>query len=292
MNEKLCTYAQSNLPGGIYWDPPEEVRIVLSGLKPSNDLCELILGLNDYLVTAIPNLHQDARSNMTQVKKNKTIKWLDELPEKQQLEVVELAVEMKLIVELESKKKSELIKSKRREKLIHAHTHLENTRKKNLSEKNQLSQLHLITTSEELHEAISNIYTSITTATKQKKELHSLLMNQVKIRKKVLGQNISIKFSQAGKQRPFSEIIEELSAFIDQNSVTELSPYVKDPSTLMGKRISHKFQLEDSEELLWYCGTVIEYDPHEKMHKILYDEEDEYCWFDVLIDNYRRLKGT
>ena len=103
---------------------------MLSGLKPSNDLCESILGLNDYLVTAIPNLHQDARSNMTQVKKNKTIKWLDELPEKQQLEVVELAVEMKPIMELESKKKSELIKSKRREKLIHAHAHLENTRKK------------------------------------------------------------------------------------------------------------------------------------------------------------------
>ena len=74
-----------------------------------------ILGLNDYLVTAIPNLHQDAHSNMTQVKKNKTIKWLDELPEKQQLEIVQLAVEMKPIVELESKKKSELIKS-----LIHA----------------------------------------------------------------------------------------------------------------------------------------------------------------------------
>ena len=100
---------------------------MLSGLKPSNDLCESILGLSDYLVTAIPNLHQDARSNLNQVKKNKTIKWLDELSEKQQLEVVELAVEMKPIVELESKKKSELIKSKRRENHIHAHAHLENT---------------------------------------------------------------------------------------------------------------------------------------------------------------------
>ena len=32
-------------------------------LKPSNDLCESILGLNDYLTTAIPNLHQLSRSS-------------------------------------------------------------------------------------------------------------------------------------------------------------------------------------------------------------------------------------
>ena len=89
----------------IYWVQPEEIPIVLSRLKPSNDLCESILGLNDYLVIAIPNLHQDAYSNMIQVKQNKTIEWFDELPEKQKLEVSELAVEMKPIMELESKKK-------------------------------------------------------------------------------------------------------------------------------------------------------------------------------------------
>ena len=137
MNEKLCTYAQSNLPGGIYWDPPEEVWIVLLALKHSNDLCESILGVKDYIVTAIPNLHQDARSNLTQVKKNKTIKWLDELSEKQQLEVVELAVEMKPIVELDRKKKSELIKSKKGKSLSMLSTSREH-RKKNLSKKKQI----------------------------------------------------------------------------------------------------------------------------------------------------------
>ena len=80
MREKLCKYAQSLLPGGKYWEPDPPIESVLRLLKPSNDLCESILGLNDYLSTAIPNLHQLSRSNLVQVKKNKTIQWLRQLP--------------------------------------------------------------------------------------------------------------------------------------------------------------------------------------------------------------------
>ena len=92
MKEKLCAYAQNNFPGRIYWDPPEpEVRKVLAELQPSNDLCESILGLNDYLMTALPNLHQVAHSNLVEVKKNKTMKWLDSLPDDHQTKVIELS---------------------------------------------------------------------------------------------------------------------------------------------------------------------------------------------------------
>ena len=69
MKEKLCTYARNQLPGGKYWDPDVSIRKVLVELKPSNDLCESILGLNDYLTTSIPNLHQLGRSYLVQVKK-------------------------------------------------------------------------------------------------------------------------------------------------------------------------------------------------------------------------------
>ena len=70
MNSKLITYAKNQLPGGKYWNPEPAVEATLKRLKPNNDLCESILGLNDYLTT-IPNLHQLTRSNMIQVKKNK-----------------------------------------------------------------------------------------------------------------------------------------------------------------------------------------------------------------------------
>ena len=75
MREKLSTYAEDQLPGGCYWEPNEELQKILLEIKPSNDACESILGLNDYLTTAISNLHQRARSNHSN-EKSKTLKWL------------------------------------------------------------------------------------------------------------------------------------------------------------------------------------------------------------------------
>lgn len=79
--EKLSSYAKAQLPGGC---SNERVQNVLHQLKPSNDVCEAILGLNDYLTTAIPNLHQMTRSNLVQVKRNQTLNWLSNLPEDDQ----------------------------------------------------------------------------------------------------------------------------------------------------------------------------------------------------------------
>ena len=76
MKEKLGTYAQNQLPGGKYWAP----EAILREIKPNNDLCESILGLSDYLATAIPNMHQMSRSNLIQAKKNKTMQWFHNFP--------------------------------------------------------------------------------------------------------------------------------------------------------------------------------------------------------------------
>lgn len=60
------------------------------------------------------------RSNMIQVKKNKTIKWLHDLPSTEQDKVVELAVARRAQVSKESKE--DLRNSnRRREKLKQAH---------------------------------------------------------------------------------------------------------------------------------------------------------------------------
>lgn len=69
MRDKLLHYAAKQLPGGIYWDPEPAIRTILVQLEPSNDFCESILGLNDYLTSAIPNLTQASCSNLVQLKK-------------------------------------------------------------------------------------------------------------------------------------------------------------------------------------------------------------------------------
>jgi len=92
--EKLNSYAVNQLPGGLYWEAQAEVGQVLSLLKPSNDICESVLGLNNYLTTALPNLDQVSRSNLIQIKKNKTLDWLDQLPSEKQDSIVNLAVKI------------------------------------------------------------------------------------------------------------------------------------------------------------------------------------------------------
>ena len=77
---------------GYQINPTNEV---LSQLKPSNDVCE-VLGLNDYLTTALPNLDQVSRSNLVQMK-NKTVEWLDTLPQQQQNSIVNFAVKRRSV---------------------------------------------------------------------------------------------------------------------------------------------------------------------------------------------------
>jgi len=54
MNAKLSSYAENQLPGGKYWNPESDVLDILKSLKPNNDLCESILGLNDHYSVAKP----------------------------------------------------------------------------------------------------------------------------------------------------------------------------------------------------------------------------------------------
>ena len=143
--------------------------------------------------------------------------------------------------------------------------------------------MHVITTTEELHEAITAIEKKRLSAAKKAVQKRSLIQKHVKIRKKVLGQNIRIVFSHLRRQRPVNEVIEELSEFIEQNT-HEFSEFLQDPTSPVGKHISHKFEVEVTREVKWYSGRVISYDPATKTHKISYEDEDEHCHFDVIIE--------
>ena len=101
------------------------------------------------------------------------------------------------------------------------------------------------------------------------------------MRKILLKQNIRIVFTHSGKHHPLKDIIQELASFID-NSSSSLK--IIDPLTLIGKRVNHKFELEDTHLEKWYSGIVVDYDPVSKLHTIQYDGEEDQCKFDVIID--------
>ena len=236
VREKLHSYAGRQLPGGEYWDPDPNVKNELDKLKPTNDLYESILGLNDYLTTSLPNLHQASHSNLVQVKKNKTIQWLEGLTEPQQHQVIDLAVRSRQDVKISFKEEEDKRAGKRRENMEKAHAKHEAMKNKLKLEKEKLSKVQLVTTTEELDQALSNIDSQLTTASKRKGEKLKFLRNQVNLWKKVLEQNIHIPFSHSGRQRSVNDIVTDLKEYIQVNPF-EHSSYVKDPSSLVVSKL-------------------------------------------------------
>ena len=73
---KLASYKEDQLPGGKHWAPSPSVREALKNVEATNDACESVLGLNDWLQKTTPNMAQRTVSAMVQTKKNKTLEWL------------------------------------------------------------------------------------------------------------------------------------------------------------------------------------------------------------------------
>lgn len=234
---------------------------------------------NDYLTTAIPDMHQMTRSNLIEVKKNKTMQWIDKLPEDHFETVVNYAVKRRKQVMSEYKEEETVRSNQRREQMIQAKRRRDAILQRAKKERSELSQLHLITSPEELSLALAEIdKTKLSEAKKKAKKLN-LLKTQVRIRKKVLQQTVGITFTRCRRQRPLGEVIKDLSEFID-NHPSDLP----DPASLVGRRICHKFELEDTLEEQWYYGSILGYDAATKLHELIYDGEVDHCYFDIVQD--------
>lgn len=97
---------------------------------------------------------------------------------------------------------------------------------------------------------------------------------------KLLGQNVQIKLSQSGKQRPLAEIIHDLSVMIQESFVSTI---ITNPGLLIGHRVNHKFQVNKS-TVKWYTGTVVAYNSDSKLHDIVYDGDKDVYSYDLTID--------
>lgn len=186
MRLKLCDYAKNQLPNGKYWNPTSKIKETLEKLKPSNDLCESILGLNGYLCTAVPNLSQMTKSNLVEIKKNKTIPWLHQQPMTKQRDIIEMACKRRDTVMKEYKEEEKEQSKQRREHMLaekHKRDALHDRLKK---EKDILSKIHLITSGNELKDALVAIDNEKISKSKKREKKLVLLKTQIKIRKKIL----------------------------------------------------------------------------------------------------------
>ena len=286
MNAKLSSYAKSQLPGGRYWDPEPDVQSILKSLKPNNDLCESILGLNDHLSIVMPNLHQMSKSNLVQARKNKTTKWLDTLPNDQQRAIIDLARKNRRQVKEDYQRAEDDRRKFRQEKMIREKNRRDALQKRTAEEKARLSKIHVVTSVEELTSVLLEIdEESISTAKKGQKK-RALLKEQIKIRKTVYRESINIPFTTKGKQRPLSVIIREFSTHLqclgDHDGTESVASCTYTSDALVGRTIMHKFEVEKEEK--WFMGFIISYNPNTHLHEIAYDGEEEHCFFNLQED--------
>ena len=94
------------------------------------------------------------RSNLIEVKKNKTIRWIDHLPEDQFKTVVNCAMQKRGQVRLEYHEEEAARSNQRREQMVQAKRR-DALQLRAEKERNELLQLHLITSPEELTQALA-----------------------------------------------------------------------------------------------------------------------------------------
>ena len=101
----------------------------------------------------------------------------------------------------------------------------------------------------------------------------------------MLKQNIELVFTINGKQLPLTELVKEVEEIIreclGQNVNTANTTTGTDAIALVGKRINHKFVVNKE---VWYTGNVVSYNSVKQLHTVVYDNEDEPSYFNLLED--------
>ena len=174
--------------------------------------------------------------------------WLSHLPSEKQTAVIDMAVKQRHQVKQTYNEEQTARAEHRKQAMIKDHAKREAMKNQLYEEKQKLSQLHLITTSQELKEESKKIDMKAVSATKKRSLKMDILRMQVRIRKKVLGQNVPITFTSNRRQRPVAEITQELCDIINKTGIpSEFAPFLEQPTTLVGKRIKQRFQDEDDD---------------------------------------------
>ena len=193
-----------------------------------------------------------------------------------------MAVKQRKCVNKECKDDERERSEQRKQKMIKENAKTVALKEKMCQEKERLSQLHLITTSEELQKELLIIDEKNISASKKRNKKISVLKTQVQIRRKFLGQTVPILFTSNRKQRPLTTIVTELCDFINKSTVpSECLAFLKDPIALVGKQIKQRFQDEENSIVTWYHGRVIDYCTSKKVHCVVYEGDDNQYQYDI-----------
>ena len=154
MLDKIKTYKAEQLPGGKLWNPDPDTRKALAKIQPTNDLCEGIFGLNDWLQNRTPNFSQLTVSGMVEVMKNSTMPWFWKQNKDFKDKIITLAKKRSNQVRREEK---ELLEGHRRKRKMmrKAEEKARIKRAKQAQKQEELSKIEIISNINDLEDALS-----------------------------------------------------------------------------------------------------------------------------------------
>ena len=126
-------------------------------------------------------------------------------------------------------------------------------------------------------------------ALKSASEKKNALKLQTKFRKKVISQTYHDKtvfqFSHNNRAFSVSELKQNLLKLLctsDPHPCVSAQEITADPDILLYRRIEHQFNCDG--DLVWFKGTVVGYDRDTLLFHVVYDNEEDECYFPLLED--------
>ena len=286
MHSKLSDYKKDQLPGGQYWNPDASTKAILVTLKPNNDICE---STNDWLTSSIPNMSQQTRSTLIEFSYNHTAQWLQEKEVQDQARIIKVAVSKRKEVAMEEKERETQQKSARQEQRKKAHAQAKKRAERMRALKAKLQDEHLITTEEELEQEVIKIKEMPIQERSKPAKIFEMIKTQMHIRTKLLEEKSKTQFTVAGKRRPISQLISELSSIIrDSSTGLDYPEFASNPEILVGNKIKHKFSDAATGKETFWDGEISDFNNSLQEYKIQYVGEADCCYFtlDEIVSDY------
>ncbi|XP_065887842.1 uncharacterized protein [Dysidea avara] len=275
-----------HLPGGVYnsvQDPQivvETKSVPVTNVTPERDFAVL-----DRLMSQKPNASYIAIESLLLFSHNKTSEWLENKASEEKKRLLNAARTLTSVHKANFHKRRQEIEVKRKEIFESKERDRRKKKEKEIKEKEsltkQISSAGLWTTKEEVHKGLDKMRT--------KKEKQDALKLQIKFRKRVLCQSTDDQavFHFSHNHKPFtnSELLHNLFKLLSLDngqSVLTSRDVKEDPELLIYRRVEHRFNCDG--KLLWYKGTVLGFNKVTNEFRILYDDEEEECTFQLLED--------
>lgn len=281
----------NHLPGGVHHNVVDEDIIKETSSVPTTNISpERDFAVLDRYLREKPNANLIALESLILFSHNRTATWLDQRSCDETKELLQAARMLAPSLRMKFKTRRQEIARKRQEDVQKRAQAIARKELKTVKEKEKLTKgiekVGLWTSRMEVEDGLDAFVKNT-----KKREVLKL---QINFRKKVLGQNHPNKavfnFSHNRKQHSVLQLTENLLMLVGAvsddleggNVTVTLEEVMQKPDLLVGKKIQHRFTV--GKELMWFIGTVLSMKAETREFQVIYDGEDDICYFTLLDD--------